>query len=258
MNKISNKSNYLKNIFNFDELEIYYQPIINKETLHVSSLEALIRWNNKKTGFILPKDFVTESETNGSIIEIGEWIIKEACKKASKLNENGLLTGYVSVNISPVQLFKGNLHLIILEALKESNLPPNKLQIEIKESFFISNVKKTLELIKKIEENGIRLAIDNFGEGYFSLKHLSKFKINAVKINKRLIKDIKTKDLIKISKDMKSDLIIMGIEEKEDTCLISEIEYTHIQGFYYSKPLVFKDVEKLLKSNDIKIKMKLN
>lgn len=258
MNKISNKNNDLKKVLNFDELEIYYQPIINKETSNVTSLEALIRLNNKNIGLILPKDFVYESEINGSIIEIGKWVIKEACKKASELNKKGLLTGYISVNISPVQLFKGNLHFIILEALKESDLPPNKLQIEIKESFFISNIRKTFELINKIEENGIRLAIDNFGEGYFSLKHLSKFKINAVKINKKLIKNIKNNDLIRISNDIKADLIIIGIENKEDKDLISEIEYTHVQGFYYSKPLAFKDLENFLKNNDVKLKMQLN
>ena len=245
---------HLKSGLKFNEFKLNYQPIINKNNGKIESLEALLRWDNKVLGRVSPIDFIPEAEHNGTIVAIGDWVLEEACSQASEWHKLGLLDKYISVNVSPVQMAKGDIESTIVNILDKTGLPPNKLQIEITESIFISNINNTLQIIDNLRAIGVRFALDDFGTGYSSLCYLSKLKLDAIKLDKEFIDDVCTnemtqkmvKQIVHLSKMMDADLIIEGIETEDQIKALSDFKYQNAQGYYYSKPLVIEDATIIL------------
>ncbi|RYD41340.1 MAG: EAL domain-containing protein, partial [Sphingomonadales bacterium] len=165
--------------------ELYFQPLYSMHEERLKAFEALIRWPHDK-GMISPVDFIPLAEETGLIVQIGEWVIREACRQAASWPDDIS----VAVNISPKQFQSPNLATIVLSALASSGLPANRLELEITESIFISNVEKTLEALHSLRALGVRIALDDFGTGYSSLSYLRSFPFDKLKIDQSFVRDL--------------------------------------------------------------------
>lgn len=245
----------LKNAVIENEFELHYQPKVCKYTQKYIGFESLIRWNSKDRGMVSPAIFIPESENNGTILEIGKWVIFETCRKIAYLDSKGLLKDNISLNMSPKQFMQENIDEILRKAIAMHSVDPKKIEIEITESVFASDTRQILRVMKKIKKLGVSIALDDFGSGYSSLSYLTKFPIDTLKIDRAFVKDIENnktnikvlKNIFNLAKDLGMNVVVEGVETKEQLDIISQYDFKSIQGFYYSPPIKCKDVENSIK-----------
>jgi diguanylate cyclase (GGDEF)-like protein len=225
------------------QFEIHYQPQKSVKSGEIVGLEALLRWNHPQKGRIPPMDFIPLAERTGLIIEIGEWVIYEACKQNKKWQEEGYEPMVVGVNLSMVQLRQKNLIEKVKRILQETGLDPKYLELEITESMSMANEENVLATIKDFHQLGVSVSIDDFGTGYSSLKYLSMFPITKLKIDKMFMDDKQeqnqaiVKSIIHLSHALDIKVIAEGVETKEQFIFLEQEKCDEIQGFYFSKPL---------------------
>ncbi len=248
--------NLLRESIENNEFEIYYQPKIDTKTFHIVGLEALLRWNSSKNGMLSPTKFIPIAEKTGLIIPLGNWIVLEACNQIKKWHDKKLYDGNISVNISGVQLNNKNLVNSIKNALKESNLSPCYLDLEVTESVLMNDVKRWIITLEQIRDIGIDISIDDFGTGYSSLSYLRELPVDELKIDKSFIDDIPydqdacaiVKSIISLAKTLGYKTVAEGVEKEEQQKYLLENNCDIIQGYYYSKPLPKEEMENFLKS----------
>ncbi|RVT42417.1 EAL domain-containing protein [Sphingobium algorifonticola] len=232
------------------ELELYFQPLFTLSQNRVTAFEALMRWNHPTRGLVPPVNFIPLAEDTGLIIPIGEWAIREACRIAAQWPEHIR----VAVNISPIQFRSPALNGIILNALAESQLAPNRLELEITESLFIENVEATLASLHNLRGLGVRVALDDFGTGYSSLSYLRAFPFDKIKIDRSFIVDLLAHDgataIIKsittLAEALGMETTAEGVENIDQLDILRDQGCNQIQGYYFSKPLPLGEVNKLL------------
>ncbi|MDB2562297.1 EAL domain-containing protein [Sulfurimonas sp.] len=237
-----------------DEFFLLYQPQISMYDEKIVGVEALIRWNNKKSGLISPVEFIPIAENNGLILPIGEWIIDQACEQLALWKETPMQNLTLSINISAKQLLHQNLHSYIRKAITKNEINSSLLELEITESVVMENINETIEVLMDLKTLGVSIAIDDFGTGYSSLSYLKKLPIDKIKIDREFIKDIpEDKDDIAITNAIVSlakalDLVIIaeGPERGEHIDFLKDVKCDIAQGYYYSKPISSKGVEKFL------------
>lgn len=241
-----------------NELQLYYQPIIDFTSGHVVGFEALMRWIHPEKGFISPGVFIPIAEKNGLIIEASRWALAEACRALKRIEgrvgtERDL---YMSVNFSSTDFASEHFLDHVYRILSESDVPAKQVKLEITERLLIQqpdNAKQTLELCKKA---GMGIAIDDFGTGYSSLSYLYYFPIDNLKIDQSFVRamsrDDKSLELVKsivgLGKNMKMNIIAEGVESAEEAKILKDMGCDSGQGYYFAKPLPEKDVIELLKS----------
>ena len=229
-----------------NEFELYFQPQIDLQTNQICGTEALLRWNHPTKGFIPPMSFIPIAESSGLIIQIGEKVIHDACHQAALWNKEGIECN-IAVNISAIQLQRGNLEEIIKEALRLSGLHPSCLELELTESVLIKDTEQTLQSIKRLKNLGIKLSIDDFGTGYSSLAYLKRFAVDKLKIDKSFIQDIAedqeniaiVQAIIQIAKSLGLKTIAEGVETLEIVELVKHYECDEVQGYFYAKPMPY-------------------
>lgn len=244
----------LKKSISNNELHIVYQPQINAVNNKIIGIEALIRWNNNKLGNVSPNEFIPIAENIGYITQIGDWILDEALKMASMLKNKGYNFNTISVNISPIQIKTSNFKDNILNTCAKYKINPSVLEIEITEGTLMEICKDKIEELKQLIKCGVNIALDDFGTGYSSLNYLITLPVNTLKIDKSFIDNIKNennqaviKSIVHLSKSLKYKIITEGVETKEQKDVLAELGCNIIQGYYFSKPLTEKEIEKLLK-----------
>ena len=223
------------------ELSLMFQPLFDLSANRVSAFEALLRWQHPARGAVAPLDFIPLAEDTGLIVPIGEWVIREACRLA--MGWPGAQR--VAVNVSAVQFRSPGLTTIVLQALAETGLPANRLELEITESLFIDNPETTLTALHSLRAIGVRVALDDFGTGYSSLSYLRRFPFDKIKIDRSFIIDLLESDgagAIIRSITMLADALGMettaeGVESADQLEALREQGCTQIQGFHFSKPL---------------------
>jgi len=222
------------------EFRLYYQPQIDIQTGHLVGLEALLRWN-PSFGFVSPAEFIPVAEETGLIVPIGEWVIREACRQVMKWEKQGYPKVRVSVNASARQFRDNDFAKKVLEIVDEEKMNPHYLEIEITETVML-NVKDSLQIIKKLKENGIKIAIDDFGTGYSSLNIISTIEFDTLKIDKSLIDDIHNSRRMSIlnavlsaSKGGEMQIVIEGIETLEQLEYLKQFQVIG-QGYYFDRP----------------------
>lgn len=243
----------LKKAIESNTLELYYQSQNDPFTGHIVGVEALLRWQTTDEK-IPPSVFIPIAEEAGLIIEIGNIVLTQGCKSAVKWHSKGILNGKVAINISPKQLnhldFLNNLDKI----LEETHCDPSWLELEITESSLLENPKQAIELLQKLKNKGFSISIDDFGTGYSSLSYLKNLPIDKLKIDQSFIKNIISdsknqtivKTIISLAKGLNMKVIAEGVEDKQDLDFLKESNIDYIQGFYYSQPLPFDEVNKKL------------
>ncbi len=233
-----------KSIIN-DELVLYYQPIHELQTGKVVSAEALIRWIHPDKGLISPIKFIPLAEDIGFIVDIGDWVLAQACKQAKIWQDEFECPPKISVNISAAQLHRPDFIDKLSKELTKSKLSPALLTLEMTESLLIKEDIHTLAKLQKIRDIGIDISIDDFGTGYSSLSYLKRFPINILKIDREFIKDIITNKedesltcaILSIAETLNLKVVAEGVEDKAQCDMLAKHDCQFVQGYFFSKPI---------------------
>jgi diguanylate cyclase (GGDEF)-like protein len=239
-----------------NEFVLHYQPIVALETGTISGFEALIRWQHPERGFVPPDDFIPIAEETGLIIPIGQWVLEEACRQIHEWQEQ--FTQYpplqISVNLSSKQFVNSNLIDQIRRVLRETNVEPQSLKLEITESVVMENFDMAIEMLNQLRTLGIELSIDDFGTGYSSLSYLHRFPISTLKIDRSFVSRMSdnnenaeiVRTIMMLARSLKMDVVAEGVETIDQLTQLAMLECEYGQGYYFSKPLKIADAAKLL------------
>ncbi|GIO25987.1 sensor domain-containing protein [Ornithinibacillus bavariensis] len=225
------------------QFELYYQPQKNLIDNEVVGLEALIRWNHPDRGYISPNKFIPLAEKTGLIIDIGDWVLMEACRQNKEWQDKGFRPMTVSVNLSAKQFYQRNLLEKVECALQETGLEPRYLELEITESMAMANEEEILKTLHDLRKLGVLVSIDDFGTGYSSLKYLSIFPISKLKIDKMFLNGLQrenqaiVRSIIHMSHALNMKVIAEGVETIEQLNFLTNEKCDEMQGYYVSKPL---------------------
>jgi len=238
-----------------DQFEIFFQPIVDSRTGIAVGVEALARWNHPELGIIPPSTFVPVAEETGYIVQINDIVLRKSCLRCREIIEAGYPLMYVSVNMTSHQFLNRRILESVSIALEESKLTPENLILEITEDSIMQNVDEINIIMKELKKLGIRFSIDDFGTGYSSLSYLKKFPLDNLKIDRSFIIDIpgdndsKTlaKTIIVLAKELGLKIIAEGVERREQIDFFTQNHEYLIQGYYYSKPVPFKEFMDFLK-----------
>jgi diguanylate cyclase (GGDEF)-like protein len=235
------------------EYYLMYQPIFDLETGGVLGVEALLRWNHPVRGVVQPDDFVPLLEETKLIIDVGRWVMHEACRQAKewRFSERGM---YVSVNVSARQLDGDHLVADLRHALETSGLVPASLIIELTETAIMHDADATAEQLRAVKDLGVGVAIDDFGTGYSSLSYLRQFPVDILKIDRSFVTAISDsgessaliRTLVQLGKQLGLKTLAEGIEEHEQFCQLQQEQCDSGQGFMFARPLAADAVEAFL------------
>ncbi len=234
-----------------DEFTLYYQPQIDFSSHRLVGVEALIRWNHPEEGLVPPDIFIPLAEQTGLIVEIGEWVLREAVFQLKKWQDKGYTDLDMAVNLSAAQFEQGNLHRIVKQVLAETGIRPGQLHLELTENQIMRNTDLAISTMNKLKELGVHLDIDDFGTGYSSLGYLQRFPLTTLKIDRTFIRDILfdeddralTDTIITMAKNMGLEVIAEGVETIEQADYLASRQCMLMQGYYFSPPVPAKKLE---------------
>ena len=236
------------------EFIVQYQPQVDVRGFHLVGMEALVRWQHPGLGLLYPSEFVTLAEESGLIIALGDWTLRAACAQNKAWQDKGLLPMRVSVNFSARQFQQPTFITDVAQILKDTNLDPRWLELELTESSIMKDPEEAIEKLHELKLMGVSVAIDDFGTGYSSLNYLKRFPIDTLKIDKSFVSDV-CKDphdtaivraIINLGHALDLTVVAEGVETKEQLQYLSALECDVVQGFLFSKALSVKAFEELL------------
>ncbi len=238
------------------ELLLYYQPKVNLKTGGITSVEALVRWQHPERGLLLPRQFLTIAEDTGIIVAIGQWVLGEACRQTREWLDAGLRAVPVAVNISSLEFRSEHFLEGVQVALKNSGLDSNFLELELTETVLMRHAESTAYVLRQLKAIGVRLAVDDFGTGYSSLSYLTRFPIDALKLDQSFLLDviIGSEDAIVVSavvamgKSLKHRVIAEGVETIDQLAFLQAHGCDEGQGYFFSRPVVAQQFAKLLET----------
>ena len=240
-----------------EEFVLYYQPQVDIISGRILAVEALIRWQSPDLGFVSPGDFIPLAESNGLIVPIGEWTLREACAQNQAWQEEGLPPLRMSVNLSPRQFEQPNLIETVARVLEESRLDPTYLEFELTEGSIMKNAERAIVTLRKLKEMQIQIAIDDFGSGYSSLSYLKRFPIDRLKIDQSFVRDA-TSDptdaaiimaIITLAQNLRLKVIAEGVETEEQLRFLRLLRCDEMQGWLFSKAIPAESLKQLLIEN---------
>lgn len=256
-NELKRKSEIEKNLrqaINEHELEIYYQPQVDSNKKTIVGVEALLRWNSKESGSVSPYEFIPIAEETGLINNIGEWVIKNVCKQIKLWELNCKILMKVSINVSTVQLQDERFVEKIKQIVSLNDVDSRLIEFEITETSLMNNIDKGIDILNELKSSGFSIALDDFGTGYSSLKYLKTLPIDNLKIDKSFVDNITinkkdeemAKGIIQLAHNMNLNVIVEGVETKEQYDLMKNMKSDIIQGYYFSRPVPPKEIEKMI------------
>lgn len=224
-----------------NELELYYQPLVNIETSETIGYEALLRWNHSEKGMIMPDVFIPVAEDTGLIVQLGEWVVRSALYEAANWPEH--LS--VAVNLSPVQMRSPNLMPTIINALAATGIAAHRLELEITESVLMNDNQSNVELLHKIRSLGVRIALDDFGTGYSSLNYLRSFPFDKIKIDRCFVDEVDSREdcraIIRAVTSLATSLGMVttaeGVERSDQLSQLKLEGCVQVQGYLFSKAM---------------------
>jgi diguanylate cyclase (GGDEF)-like protein len=233
----------LHEAINLNQLQVYYQPLVDLKTGRIAGSEALIRWPHPVHGFISPVNFIPLAEETGLIVPIGAWILREACRQTRVWQQMGFTGLKVAVNVSGKQLTNDDFINTVKEALKVTEFDPRYLELEITETAILD--EKITKIINEFTSLGIALSVDDFGTGYSGLSYLKRFSIDKLKIDQSFVRDIPGSNdsisivsaILAMAREMNVKSLAEGVETEEQLRFLQSKGCDYIQGYYFSKPL---------------------
>jgi diguanylate cyclase len=244
------------------QLALLYQPKIDIATGEMRSVEALIRWHHPTRGLVLPGEFIPIAEESGLILEIGDWVIREACRQARVWQQRGLPFLRVAVNVSPLQFRQANFVKRVHAALQEHSLDATYLEIELTEATLMSNAETSVALLEQLSELGVVVAIDDFGTGYSSMSYLQRFPIDKLKIDRSFISDVASnaddasivRAIISLAHGLRLKVIAEGVESEEQLGILRRMGCDQYQGFFRSAAVPAADIERFARDDTGRLK----
>jgi diguanylate cyclase (GGDEF)-like protein/PAS domain S-box-containing protein len=230
-----------------DELELHYQPIVDTQSLAICGAEALIRWRHPTKGVILPDQFIPLAEETGMITQIGEWLMQTACTEAATWP----VGVKVSINLSAVQFRKNNLFDIVICALAQSGLPPERLELEITETALIESATECLPILRQFKNLGIAITLDDFGTGYSSLSQLLMFPFDKIKVDKSFTQNLTKRTecaaiiaaTLTLARSLDIETTAEGVETADQYRLLRLAGVTSLQGFLFQPPCAPSEID---------------
>jgi len=233
-----------------DEMSLNYQPVVSADSGGVVGFEALLRWTNPQFGVVSPAKFIPLAEEARLIVQIGEWVMRTACKEAMQWPS----TVKVAVNVSADQLTEPNFLSMVVSALEESGLPPNRLEIEVTESIFMREGTGAAEMLDQIIALGVNLSLDDFGTGYSSLGYLRKTRFSTIKVDRSFVQGAAKnvpeslaiiRAVVAMADALGMSTTAEGAETEEEVQMIRKLGCRKIQGYYFGRPMIAEDARNL-------------
>ncbi|MFJ7918901.1 putative bifunctional diguanylate cyclase/phosphodiesterase [Lysinibacillus fusiformis] len=231
------------------EFELHFQPKIYMDNEQIQGLEALVRWNNERLGFVSPGEFIPYAEETGLIIPLSEVILEKACEAVIQMQQYGWKIP-VAINISSIHFKQQNFLESIQAILERYNMPANNFEIEVTERTVMNSANETVSKLVRLKQLGFKISIDDFGTGYSSLSYLVRFPLDCLKIDRSFIQHIGSLDekqavvdaIIQMSHRLKMKVVAEGVEQAQQVDILRKMNCDIIQGYYYSKPLPLNDL----------------
>ncbi len=242
--------NQLRHAIENDELDLAFQPQLDLQSGRAVGVEALLRWRHQQYGNIPPDRFIPTAERSGLILPIGEWVLKTACQRAKQWLDEGMQFDRLAINVSGAQIQRSEFVEVVKNTLEETGLSPKNLELEVTESFIMTQADQGIRTLEALRQLGITLAIDDFGTGYSSLSHLKQLPIHRLKIDKSFVRDIPgdvndlaiTRAVIALGKSLQLHVIAEGVETEEQRLFLLEEGCHEAQGFLFSHPLSTEEI----------------
>lgn len=228
-----------------DEFEVWYQPVVDADTLAMTGVEALLRWPRRPQGALAPDAFIAIAESSGLIDTLGQFVLQRAC---SDLQPVGDLL--LSVNISPAQFRDPAFESRVMETVAACRFPPSRLQVEVTESYVLENPERSQAVMENLKAQGIAVALDDFGTGYSSIGYLRRFRFDSLKIDKSLAGRVDcdaqaaemVRGTVRIARALGMTVVAEGVEDPQQLALLRRAGCDRLQGFYFSKPMPIADL----------------
>ncbi len=246
----------LRNALANGAFEVYYQPLFELKTMRITTCEALLRWQHPLRGMIPPSEFIPVAEEMGLIVEIGNWVLHQACKACATWPGDVR----VAVNLSANQFRRGNVTSTVREVLATTGLDPSRLEIEITESVLFQDTRATRLILRQLRELGVRISLDDFGTGYSSLSYLHGLPLNKVKIDRLFLQGLETggralillRGVARLSADLGLTVTIEGVETEEQLAIVAAEEcINEVQGFLFSVPVPVRQIHEMLDATTV-------
>ena len=243
----------LRHALERNEFVLNFQPVVDATDESVVSFEALVRWHSREHGFVSPAKFIPLAEDTRLIVPIGEWVLREACRQAVNWPENVR----VAVNVSGEQLLDSNFATSVVNALAESGLAPNRLEIEVTESIFLRDGTTANHVLERIMALGCGVALDDFGTGYSSLGYLRKLRFSTIKVDRSFVQSAATgnaesiaiiRAVVAMAESLDMSTTAEGAETEHEVQLIRELGCRKIQGYFFGRPMSAEDARALFQN----------
>jgi EAL domain-containing protein (putative c-di-GMP-specific phosphodiesterase class I) len=225
-----------------NEMHLNYQPVVDAATGRLRGFEALLRWNHPEHGNVSPVKFVPLAEDARLIVPIGEWVLRTACDEAAKWPSETR----VAVNVSPEQLHNPSFVTIVAQALANSGLPAERLELEVTESVFMREGTCAIQVLERILDLGVRLSLDDFGTGYSSLGYLSRTRFSSIKIDRSFVQGASKGEkeavaiiraVVALAQSLGMATTAEGVETEAEHHMVQDLGCTKVQGYYFGRPL---------------------
>jgi len=248
--------NALRRALENNEFELLYQPLVNLQG-KVEGLEALLTWRHPVYGTISPKQFIPIAEETGLIIEIGQWVMREACLESARWHAAGFAGVCVSVNVSALQFERRDFVDAVADAITNSGLPPRSLELELTESYVMRDLPQSVPRMSQIRSLGVSIAIDDFGTGYSSLSYLNKLPVDSLKIDQSFLRSLQepegslpvVQSIVRLAHSMNLTVVAEGVETRAELDLVKLLGCDRVQGHIYGPALRGEHVAALLARN---------
>ncbi|WP_305822683.1 bifunctional diguanylate cyclase/phosphodiesterase [Massilia brevitalea] len=237
-----------------NRFHLLYQPKVDLKSGRIFGVEALIRWHHPEHGVVSPQRFIGLAEESGLIVQIGEWVVRTACRQAQTWRACGLPPITVSVNVSARQFEESRLVERVAMALQDSGLPPELLELEVTESLIMRDLQKAVDKMRELKAMGVSLSVDDFGTGYSSLSALKSFPISRLKIDKSFVSELAENPddqaiamaVISLGHKLNLKVIAEGVETEQQCAFLRENECDEMQGYLFSKPVTAGEIEDMV------------
>jgi predicted signal transduction protein with EAL and GGDEF domain len=243
--------NELREAVRDDQLVVFYQPKISFADGSISGSEALVRWRHPTAGMLAPGAFIQAAEECGLIGEIGDWVLRRACRDAQALRASGL-SKPVAVNVSAMQFESEDFAKRVIDALEESGLPPELLELELTESTAMRDPERVISQIAPLREMGVTFAIDDFGTGHSSLSYLTRMPFDVFKIDQSFVRNmmddeharIVVETILAMARSLKLKTVAEGVETPEQYAALRDLGATLAQGYLFARPMPLDEFER--------------
>lgn len=231
------------------EFELYYQPQIAVRTGQICGMEALIRWKHPEKGLVPPNEFIPMAESTGQIVVLSEWVLQNACKTAKRLQEQGMGSYPVAVNVSPLHFQRAGFVAFVQRTLAETGLEPAMLELEVTEGLLLHHIDQAIDMLQQLKNLGISIAIDDFGTGFSSLNYLKKLPIDKVKIDKSFVDEVISdnrdaaiaQSIIVMAHNLGLKVVAEGVETPSQQAFLRKHNCDELQGYLFARPMPYRE-----------------